>query len=289
MTSKLILGTVQMGLNYGINNSTGQISFEECCNILDYAFKSNILTLDTAEAYGNAHKVIGDYHRLNHNKRFNIITKIPNIEEYINIENKLKEYLDHLHVENLEVLMFHSFDTYKKRFNSLDILLKLRQQGYFNYLGVSVYTNEQIEELLDDNRIDVVQLPFNVLDNDTIRGELLQKLKLKNKIVHTRSAFLQGLFFKDNSTLNTVYRALSNEMNILNDIVEEENTSITNLALNYCLVQEYIDNVLIGVDSVKQLQDNLMGLDYEISENALNKINEIKVENKDLLNPALWK
>lgn len=61
--SKLILGTVQMGLDYGINNKAGIISLEDSHQILLKAYISGIKTLDTAEAYGNAHKVIGEFHK----------------------------------------------------------------------------------------------------------------------------------------------------------------------------------------------------------------------------------
>lgn len=289
MSNKLILGTVQMGLNYGINNSTGKISFDDCCDILSKGFKCGLRILDTAEAYGDAHQVIGDFHRLNQDKKFKIITKMPYGVEYGDVGKKIIGYLENLNVNCLEVLMFHSFDTYKMNIESLDVLLKLKELGQIKYLGVSVYTNEQIEELLEDDRIDVVQLPFNLLDNEKLRGELITQLKLKGKIVHTRSAFLQGLFFKDNSSENAVYKALINELSIIDNIVKEENTTITNLALSYCLEQKNIDNVLIGVDSLKQLEENLKVMDYSISKKALNKINAIKIEDKHLLNPALWK
>jgi aryl-alcohol dehydrogenase-like predicted oxidoreductase len=289
MNSKLILGTVQMGLNYGINNSTGKISFDDCCDILSNAFRCGLTILDTAEAYGDAHRVIGDFHRLNQDKKFKIITKVPYGVEYVDVEKKIIGYLENLNVNCLEVLMFHSFDTYKLNIESLDVLLKLKKQGQIKYLGVSVYTNEQIEELLEDNRIDVVQLPFNLLDNEKLRGELISQLKGKGKIVHTRSVFLQGLFFKDNSSDNNIYKALINELSLINNIVKEENTTITNLALSYCLEQKNIDNVLIGVDSLKQLEENLKVKEYTISKDAFNKINAIKVEDKHLLNPALWK
>lgn len=289
MFNKLILGTVQMGLNYGINNSLGKISFETSCAILSKAFDNGISLLDTAEVYGNAHQVIGNFHELNHNIRFKIMTKIPHNVEFDLIDKKIRAYIDELNVETLEVLMFHSFDSYEKNKKNLSVLEGLVKQGIIKNLGVSVYTNEQIEALLDDDRITVVQLPFNLLDNESTRGNLLCQLKNKEKIVHTRSAFLQGLFFKEAFDTSFIYQELSNEIESIKEIAKEENTTINNLALGYCLVQTNIDNVLIGVDSVKQLEDNLDALDYVISTEAISKINMIKVKNRDLLNPSLWK
>jgi aryl-alcohol dehydrogenase-like predicted oxidoreductase len=67
-----------------------------------------------------------------------------------------------LHVDVLEVLMFHSFDSYKQNKNKLKDLEILKNNGYLNHIGVSVYTNEQIEALLLEDIITVVQLPFNL-------------------------------------------------------------------------------------------------------------------------------
>lgn len=289
MSNKLILGTVQMGLDYGVNNYSGKISFFDSCDILLEAYKNGIVVLDTAEAYGNAHQVIGDFHRLNPEVKFKVITKIPDIKVFNDVEQKIKKYCEELHVDVLEVLMFHSFDTYKNCNNDLDVLESLKRDGVIKHIGVSTYTNEQIEELLLDDRISVVQLPFNLLDNESIRGDLLKKLKIKGKIVHTRSAFLQGLFFADSSKNKLIYNELSDEIEVVKKIAKSENTTIINLAQSYCVNQKNIDNVLIGVDSVKQLVDNLEALNYVISTESKSKINAIKVKNTDLLNPSLWK
>ncbi len=287
--NKLILGTVQMGLNYGINNNSGKVSFENSCNILSKAFEFGINTIDTAEAYGNAHRVIGDFHRLNPNIKYNVVTKIPHNADLDKIERIIRTYIGDLNVDYLEVLMFHSFDTYQNNKQIIPILNDLKKQGIIKNIGVSVYTNEQIETLLLDDTITVVQMPFNLLDNESIRGNLMAKLKAKEKIVHTRSAFLQGLFFKEGSDDNAIFQKLSNELIVIKNIAIEESTSISNLALSYCLCQENIDQVLIGVDSVSQLIDNLKALNYKIEPKAITKINAIKVKDLDLLNPSLWK
>ena len=62
MNSKLILGTVQFGLNYGINNTIGMMSEDKVFELLENAYDLGITTLDTAEAYGNAHSVISNFH-----------------------------------------------------------------------------------------------------------------------------------------------------------------------------------------------------------------------------------
>lgn len=277
-----------MGLNYGINNTNGKLSFETSCQILSKAFEMGIRTLDTAEAYGNAHNVIGDFHKLNPNIVFNIITKIPH-GDIKDIQSKINTYLEDLQVKYLDVLMFHSFESYLNNKEKCILILKeLKELGIINHIGVSVYTNEQIEKLLLDDNITVVQMPFNLLDNNSLRGEVMKALKKKGKIIHTRSAFLQGLFFKENFD-NEVSQKLSSELTAIKKHAEFENTNLSNLALSYCLNNELIDEVLIGVDSPEQLIDNLNALNYNLDQDLIDKINAIKVTNLDLLNPSLWK
>ena len=286
--NKLILGTVQMGLNYGINNSSGKISLDDSCIILSKAFEFGIDTLDTAEAYGNAHEVIGSFHELNPEIKFKIITKVPHDIVSGDIEQKIKTYINDLRVDYLEVLMFHSFDSYEKNRSIIAVLKNLKNHGIINHIGVSVYTNNQIEALLSDDNVTVVQMPFNMLDNESIRGDLMNKMKTKGKVIHTRSAFLQGLFFKEQFKDNNISQKLSNELIAIKNISNAENTSVSNLALSYCLNQENIDKVLIGVDSVNQLIDNMKAVDYKMNHDTLIKINALKVNNTDLLNPSLW-
>ena len=286
--SKIILGTVQMGLDYGINNKLGKISLEESHQILLRAYVSGITTLDTAEAYGNVHKLIGNFHKNNPRHKFNIVTKVPHSIETNSIEIKVKEYLEDLEVDCLDVLMFHSFDSFNKNPKAIDILIDLKLKGYIHNIGVSVYTNSQMEYLLDKDSISVVQLPFNLFDNSTIRGTLIEQLKAKGKIIHSRSAFLQGLFFKKTNAENIIVKKLQSELEILNEITVLSNCSMEELALSYCLHQKNIDNVIIGVDSVDHLNANLKASSYNVEEDTIQKINSIKIKDVDLLNPSQW-
>ena len=115
-----------------------------------------------------------------------------------------------------------------------------------------------------------------------------KELKAKGKIIHTRSAFLQGLFFKDVSDSNGIVQKLKKELSAIKEIAKEADIPMSDLSLSYCLQQKNIDNVLIGVDSVNQLMENYKALKCVISQEQMDKINAITVQNLDLLNPSLW-
>jgi aryl-alcohol dehydrogenase-like predicted oxidoreductase len=285
---KLILGTVQFGLHYGINNTKGQVSLEDSHQILEYAFHQGIRILDSAEAYGNAHQVIGAFHKKYPNKTFEIITKLPHQFD-ADIKDKVHQYLEDLQIEKLHALLFHSFDSYKKNKSNFEILNQLKTTGKIKKIGVSVYTNQEVEEVLLDDDVDIIQLPFNLLDNSNLRGDILKKAKEKGKIIHTRSALLQGLFFKDINSTNKTVLSLKDQLLQISKISKDNNISVAHLALNYCLQEVAIDNVLIGVDSMTQIEDNIAALNYSIDDKILEEINKIKIDDINLLNPSLWK
>ena len=288
LNNKLILGTVQMGLPYGINNNSGKISLQNSIEILEYAFNNGIETLDSAESYGNAHEVIGIFHNENPDKIFKVITKLPH-QINDDLVKKVDLYLKELNVTQLDTLMFHSYASYKANIRNFDILKRLKSDKKIKNLGVSVYTNNEIEKVILNDNVDVIQLPFNIFDNVNLRSEVLQKAKFKGKIIHTRSALLQGLFFKDKNDSNKIVQNLKNELILLSHISKRDNASILELALSYCLKQKTIDNVLIGVDSLKQLVDNLDVVNYNLKQKTLDSINTITVKNLDFINPSLWK
>lgn len=286
-SNKFILGTVQMGLKYGVNNSIGQVSLKDSFKILNYAFENGITTLDSAEAYGNAHQVIGKFHKKNPNRKFKIITKLP-INTNKEILSKVDNYLIELDVDQIEVLMFHSYESYRNNIEKFNLLKQLQFKDKIKSIGVSVYTNDEIEKVISNNDVDVIQVPFNLLDNANFREDILSLAKSKGKKIHSRSALLQGLFFKKIDDRNRIVKSLKNELKKIYSIIKKNNLSISELALGYCLNQKYIDNTLIGIDSIEQLKDNFKSLNYELDINIKNEVNSIKVNDKNLLNPSLW-
>lgn len=287
MINKLILGTAQFGLNYGINNNNGQLEKDQVLELLNVAYQG-IRFLDTAEIYGNAHNIIGDFHKRNENLRFKIITKFPHNFNIDVINDKVFEYINVLNITVIDVLMFHSFNSFKSNYQSVELLEELKRSGHINHIGVSVYTNNQLESLLNEDLISVVQLPFNLLDNINVRGDLLEKLKNKGKSVHVRSVFLQGLFFKNINDKTPIVKQLKTELKLLNHLTSKFKCSMEELALSYNLSQQNIDNVIIGVDSIFQLNNNIKASFYKLQEETIQHINKIHVKNLELLNPSLW-
>jgi aryl-alcohol dehydrogenase-like predicted oxidoreductase len=284
---KLILGTVQFGLDYGINNTGGQISEADVFHILDQAYANEILFLDTAAAYGNSEERIGKYLNSNPDVNFKIITKFDLKENNSPIES-LEKSLEKLKTNKIDTIMFHNFDDFIKQ-KSEDILSLIKLKGIkFDRLGISVYTNEQIQKICKLQLFEVVQLPFNAFDNQIYRSEYITLLKENNIEVHTRSVFLQGLFFMETDKIPNKIKPLLKNLFTLQQIANKYQVSIEALALQYALSIPDIDNVLMGVDSLEQLKSNLNNVSLKIDYKAFEEINDIIVQEVELLNPAKW-
>jgi len=281
---KVILGTAQLGLNYGINNKFGRPDKESSFHLLRLAKKEGIKTLDTAEAYGLSHEVIGEFHE-NYKDRYIVNTKFKNSGK--SLVNKIAANLKELNIDNINVYFFHNFsDVY-----NLEILnecIRLKKEQKIQKIGVSVYTNQDIIKASLIDEIDVVQLPFNLLDNYQLKGEAIEKAKSLNKELQVRSVFLQGLFFMRNDELPSKLQPLANYLKKLNNLSSDLNTSIECIALNYCLKKSTIDHVLFGLENEEQLNRNLECLNFDLNDGVMEYIDSIRVLETDLLNPQNW-
>lgn len=284
-TDKLILGTAQLGLNYGINNNLGKPTLDEGNQILNIAFEKGIRTLDTAGVYGTAHKVIGNYHEKNSNNKFKIITKLPKSFNSSDLELIIKNYLEELNTERIETLMFHSLESYQ---NHIDEIETFKSDNFYNKIGVSVYLNEEVDCLINDERIDIVQLPFNLFDNVSRRGKVIKLLKDYGKTVHVRSIFLQGLFFKKIECNNDIVNNLKDELIQISLYSKKYKIGISDMAMSYCLNQDNIDMVIFGVESINQLNENIKSANKKLDERLVDQINSINIENHNFLNPSKW-
>lgn len=282
---KLILGTVQFGLNYGISNSKGQPNKSEVFEILEAAKNAGIDTLDTASAYGNAIDLIGEYHKIS-NYKFKIISKFKS-NQIGELKSDFKKNLETLGIDTFECMMLHNSKDLENDL-LMPILQNLKNEKLICKIGVSIYHNTDIKSE-NFKLIDIVQSPYNLLDNVNLRNNYFEILKQNSIEIHTRSAFLQGLFFliKEHK-LPPLLQPLEKYLSKIDNILNHNNISIESLALNYCLSNSNISKVVFGVNSLNELNRNLALINSTISQTVIEEINHIFVSETYLLNPSNW-
>jgi aryl-alcohol dehydrogenase-like predicted oxidoreductase len=279
MISKLALGTVQFGLDYGINNTNGQVQISDIQTILAFANSVGLDTLDTAFLYGNSEENLGQC-ALN---AFKIVSKLPPCEAD-EIEGTLEKSLNRLQQNQLYGYLFHHFSTYEKDEKTIDKLQELKAKGKIQKIGFSLYNPSELEFLFDKNiDFDLIQVPYNLFDQ---RFDVyFPLLKSKGVEIHTRSAFLQGLFFKDLSAIPPHFKAVIPKLKQLNQYEIDKGA----LCLNFVVSNPNIDKVVIGVDGVEQLKMNVENLKSIDKVRAIRaELKTLQVDNEAIINPSLW-
>jgi aryl-alcohol dehydrogenase-like predicted oxidoreductase len=282
--NKIILGTVQLGLPYGINNKRGQPSREEAFEILDFAFDHDIRTLDSADGYGEALRLLGEY-KVVRRRDFLIINKFK--LDGNPLEFKLSQSLQLLKAPSVNCYMYHHFNDYVSGKGKTE-LAALRTAGRIDDIGVSLYDVGQLRLVVDDPLVSVIQIPVNLLDLSAEKEGLLKKASTQGKKIHARSVYLQGLLFRDPATLTGNLKAMAPYLSELRFAAALHNTGLMATALNFVLRQEYVTHLVLGVEHVQQLRESLNAVDATFKEMDWMRI-QLEPEDTYLLNPANWK
>ncbi|MFT6324517.1 MAG: aryl-alcohol dehydrogenase-like predicted oxidoreductase [Halieaceae bacterium] len=279
LVKKIALGTVQFGLDYGISNQSGKTSEKEVVNLLNLAKSYGISLLDTAQAYGSSEEVIGR----NHHERFDIVTKInPNLKQ-TSSKKLVEESLNRLELSAIYGVLFHSAESAFSNPKAYQDLQSLKSEGRIKKIGFSVYKPEELELLIDTfGQPDLVQLPFSHLDRRF--EKLLIDLHESGVEIHTRSTFLQGLFFMNPEKLSPFFQPVKEYLKLLKN--EFSNSKeLAGFLLSYVVSRPFIDKVVLGVNNTQQLEENLSSLTTSFEPIELN-VPEIQ---EDILLPYLWK
>ena len=284
MNNKIVLGTVQFGINYGINNSTGQVSLDEVCTILKNAERAGVETLDTSSAYGTSEQVLGK--ALKESKtHFRIVSKYPMCDQ--SVRDTFNQSLENLGIGVLYGYLVHHFDYFREYPKIFDEMFALKNEGKIHKVGFSLYSVDELNYLLDNNvKFDIIQFPYNIFDRQF--EPYMQKLVDLGVEIHTRSAFLQGLFFKDTNTLPEKLLPLKKYLDSLHRYCNKVDISIEQIAFGYVLANENVRGALIGVDNHLQLDSNLKVASHQLSLNDIDFIKSINIQEKELLNPSNW-
>ncbi len=281
---KITLGTVQFGINYGISNQHGVPTDDQLKAIFSVAKESGIEQLDTAKAYGNAEERIGKFA----DNQFKIITKFPDVLDAETLEKALSESLTNLKTNAVYGYLAHNADILIKNPALWKVLVKAKSKGKIQKIGFSLYTPEQLDQLIQLNCIpDLVQLPYSILDRKFEKQ--LPMLKSVGTEVHVRSVFLQGLYFMNPNQLPEKLKPLESALIALHQLCAEAKLPINQVALNYVISNPNIDQLVIGIETAEQLKENLaLVSNWNSPTDLFSKIEAIEVSNKSLLNPANW-
>jgi aryl-alcohol dehydrogenase-like predicted oxidoreductase len=259
--SRLMVGTVQFGLNYGIANKTGQPSYKEVCDILSCAYAGGVNCLDTARAYGTSEDVIGQaLAELGLAGKVTVVTKIAHVDEGLapsevdrRIEDSVTQSLKRLRLDALPLCLFH----HEENFSYVESLLKLKERGLVRHVGSSVMTPQMTKTIVNSGQAEAVQVPTSVLDRRYVRAGVFHDCRQKALGLFVRSIYLQGLVLMADSEIMPGIAAVVPVLQRLRALAAEAGMGLAELAVRYVLGLEGVTCGVVGVETVDQMRQNV--------------------------------
>jgi len=249
MLEKLGLGTVQFGQPYGISNTQGQVSPMEAAAILANARNAGIRLLDTAANYGEAETVLAKLDTM----AFRIVSKTIGLKRGLDqVIARARQSATALKADTL--LVHAAADLLGPDGDALwSALRRLRDDGVFRKIGISVYVADDPAALAARFRPDVMQLPFSLLDQRLLANGALARLKELDVEIHARSLFLQGLLFLD--ALPEKLRHAGSHLKTVRARLHDAGVTPLAAALGFALSRPEIAFGLVGVTSAAELNE----------------------------------
>jgi hypothetical protein len=283
--NRIVLGGAQLGLPYGILNGGETLSREEVARILDTAVDRGIDSIDTAIAYGQSESIIGETSQ----NRFNIISKLPplpvdisNVSEWVH--SQVQGSLSRLKCTSLDALLLHRPQdlTGAQGAELYAAIGSLMAEKMIHRFGVSIYSPDDLEGIIDTFEIHVVQAPLNVFDR-RILG-VTNQLSALDIEVHVRSVFLQGVLIASPQDRPHRFEPWSEHFALFDEWVHSSGLSAMACCMGFALQQPGIAKLVIGTTSAESL-DEIMN---SIPNSVLEVPTHLQSSVEQLIDPRFW-
>jgi aryl-alcohol dehydrogenase-like predicted oxidoreductase len=273
---KLCIGTVQFGMEYGIQKS-GQPVQADALEMLDRAINNGVCAIDTAAAYGTAEYIVGKYIKNNYDVRdqVKIISKLApdvlagkqNEQYFMAMHDCINQSLNNLNTDYLDAYLFHN-PAHLYYEEAISALFKLKDEGLVRKIGVSVYTPEEAKRGIECG-LDVLQVPYSIFDQRMDEQGVFE-LALRKKVeIHSRSAFTQGLMLMDEADIPSGLNEMRSIVRTYSEFCTEAGLSRLEMAIAFINRQNCIEYLVFGVDRKEQLSELINATKKPVNQEVL--------------------
>ncbi len=266
--SEIAFGGVEIGIPYGIGikSAADMLSEQEAIQLLHAAIDSGINFFDTARMYGNSEEIMGKAFR---NRRDEVVlsTKCRHLRDGEGnlptgsklkeiIETSLYESLKALQTDYVEIFMLHQADIgILENEEIANTFSKLKKKGLFRAAGVSTYIPEETKKAIDTGVWDMVQLPFNLMDQR--QEAFFAAAEEKGVGIVIRSVLLKGLLSNRGKGLHPALKEVENHIACYNKLLEGSTFDLSTLATKFALSFPEVSAILVGIDRKEYLDKSL--------------------------------
>jgi aryl-alcohol dehydrogenase-like predicted oxidoreductase len=279
---------------YGVANKSGQPDFITAESIVATAWENGVREFDTAQAYGESEKVLGQaLHSLGRSGDARIISKIhpeTNHNRTESLRRAVERSLSNLKVPKLFALLLHKEELLNLWDHGLgDRLRAIEEDGLVEQLGISVYSPELALTALRSNGLSMIQIPSNLLDRRFEKAGVFSESERQGKHVYVRSIFLQGLLLMHPERLPDEISFAGPTLKRVESLAKKNGLSRQHLAIGYARIAYRKAKILFGAETVEQVRENIVNWKFSIPEELSLVIQEsFRDVDVKILSPNMW-
>jgi spore coat polysaccharide biosynthesis protein SpsF len=306
-TAKLILGGAQLGMTYGATNQVGQPSKKVAVDLVRTAAICGVSLVDTARDYGASEEVVGDAFLGGRCNEMGVVTKLSPLRDISNdasdaeviarVDASVFESCAKLRAKKIDTLMLHRV-AHLSEFDGA-VLRRLQEHkslGNIQRLGVSVQSPEEAFVALGRTDIEVMQLPYNLLDHRWRQSGIIGCLETNRPDIeiHVRSVFLQGLLCTTNID-NWPHFGDIAPIEILSRLkelaAEFDRDGVDDLSVAYVRGHDWVGGCVLGVETHQQLERNISLFSNPplTNEQIMEVRKRLPEVDESFLNPTNWR
>ena len=281
-----MLGTAQFSGSYGLDANVQKLMLDRACvDVLSTSWDLGIDKIDTAVAYGKAHRVIGEYLTSNPHRKYQIITKV-NLRDESEIA-QAKHLLSKTNVYNGTILLHKQDQIFNanlvKKFTAL-----IDEEPHINW-GLSAYDHLHAEKAITTEGCASIQIPVSLLNQDFVHSEFIKDAKSKGLKIVARSIYTLGIIFKDQCFWNEYPPSVRDMISEIKEFAVTYNIPISAIALQFVIEKANVDEVVIGVNSSDHLKNNAGSTVHpKLAQLLAYCLEQGKKWDSNLFRPELW-
>ncbi|WP_372934516.1 aldo/keto reductase [Mariniphaga sediminis] len=298
--SEIAFGGVEIGMPYGIGveNAADMLSESEAIELLHAALDAGINFFDTARMYGESEAIMGKAFK---HRRDEVVLctkcrhliddkgKIPSgsaLKEFI--EGSLNESLRALQTDSVDVFMLHqvNFEILENE-EIASIFLNLKKEGKIKATGASVYTPEETQKAIETGVWDVLQIPFNLMDQR--QETFFSQAKEKGVGLVVRSVLMKGLLSDRGKNLHPALKKVEQHIAGYGELMQRTSFDLPMLATKFALSFPEVSSILVGIDRKEYLEQSLEAADGSyLGEETMQRAKQMAFPEPDFLNLHHW-
>lgn len=286
-----------MPYGIGVESKADMLSEKDAIYLLHEALGKGINFFDTARMYGDSENIMG---KAFEGRRAEVVlaTKcrhfridgqlLPDDQLRLFIEKSVQESLNALRTDYLDVFMLHQADL-EILDNPIvaEVFDDLRKKGIIRATGSSTYTIDETQRALETGNWDVIQLPFNLLDQR--QASCFHRAYKKGVGVVVRSVLLKGLLSDKGKNLHIALADVENHIRNYEALMELNVEDLPTAATRFALSFDEVSSVLVGIDKLEYLYKALQIANGKyMSPERLKEAQKLAYPDPNFLNLPYW-